>query len=476
MSCSNCVKRCDKPEEACGVFGIYSYEGDHLGKTVYYGLFALQHRGQESAGIAISDGKEIKCHKGMGLVNVVFNSDILNKMIGHIATGHVRYSTTGGSILANAQPFLIETKFGPVTISHNGNLINTSELKHELEELGFAFQGTSDTEVIAGLISHAKEDNIDEALLSVLKKLQGAFSLVIMTRDKLFGLKDPYGVRPLCLGKLENGYVIASETCALDIVGATFLREISNGEIVVIDKDGMQSKTYSRNKRNSMCVFEFIYFARPDSVIMGRSVYEARINMGKYLAKEHPAPYTDLISGVPDSGIPAAVGFSNESRIPFGDALIKNRYVGRTFIQPSQDMRDMGVKVKLNPLRETIRNKKLVIIDDSIVRGTTSRQIVKILKESGAREVHFRVSSPPITHSCFYGIDTPSRAELIGANLSIDGIRKYLDVDSLGYLSMDNLVKSVNLPRASLCLACLCGDYPVEIPEKMENLRLFFKP
>lgn len=476
MGCSNCVKRCDKPEEACGVFGIYSYEGDHLGKTVYYGLFALQHRGQESAGIAISNGKEISCHKGMGLVNVVFNSDLLNKMAGHIASGHVRYSTTGGSILANAQPFLLDTKFGPISIAHNGNLINTSELKHELEELGFAFQGTSDTEVIAGLISYAKEDTFDEALLSVLKKLQGAFSLVIMTKDKLYGLKDPYGVRPLCLGKTENSYVLASETCALDIVGATFLREITNGEIVIIDKDGMQSKTYSRNKKNSMCIFEFIYFARPDSVIMGRSVYETRVNMGKYLAKEHPAPYTELISGVPDSGIPAAIGFSNESRIPFGDALIKNRYVGRTFIQPSQDMRDMGVKVKLNPLRETIRNKKLVIIDDSIVRGTTSRQIVKILKESGAREVHFRVSSPPITHSCFYGIDTPSRAELIGANLSIDGIRKYLDVDSLGYLSMDNLVKSVNLPKASLCLACLCGDYPVEIPEKMENLRLFFKP
>ncbi len=475
MSCNNCPNRCDKPEEACGVFGIYSYEGDHLGKTVYYGLFALQHRGQESCGIVITDGKIVNSHKGMGLVNVVFNEEILKKLNGNIAVGHTRYSTTGGSILANAQPFILETKFGPISLAHNGNLINTAELKHELSDKGFQFQGTSDTEVIAGLLANAEEDNFDDALLSVLKKIQGAFALVIMTRDKLYAVKDPHGIRPLCVGKLENAYVFASETCALDIVGASFLREISNGEIVMIDKDGMQSKTYSRNKRSSLCIFEFIYFARPDSIINGRSVYEARVNMGKYLAKEHPAQYSELISGVPDSGIPAAVGFANESRIPFGDALIKNRYVGRTFIQPSQDMRDMGVKVKLNPLKETIRNKKIVVIDDSIVRGTTSRQIVKILKESGTREVHFRVSSPPITHSCFYGIDTSSRAELIAANLSIDGIRKYLDVDSLGYLSLDSLVKSVNLPRNTLCLACLSGEYPVEIPEKLENLKLLFK-
>lgn len=482
MSCSNCPKHnylpcrgADKPEEACGVFGLYSYEGDHLGKTVYYGLFALQHRGQESAGIAVSDGKEIKYHKGMGLVNGVFNENILKKMTGHLAIGHVRYSTTGGSIFANAQPFVLETKFGPIAVAHNGNLVNTNDLKHELEEKGFKFAGTSDTEVIAGLIAESEENDFDAALDKTLQKLCGAFALLIMTKDKVYAIKDPNGIRPLCVGKIENAFVFSSETCALDIVGATFVREISNGEIVVLDKDGMNSRTYSRGKPSALCVFEFIYFARPDSVIMGRSVYEARVNMGKYLAKEHPAPFLELISGVPDSGIPAAIGYAVESRVPFGDSLIKNRYIGRTFIQPSQEIRDMGVKVKLNPLKEAIRNKKLLIIDDSIVRGTTSRQIVKIVRDSGAREIHFRVSSPPITNSCFYGIDTSTRAELIAANLSIEGIRKYLDVDSLGYLSIESLVRSINLPRKSLCMACLCGEYPVEIPEKMGNLKLFFK-
>src|SRR3989339_105558 len=476
MTCFNCSKRCDKPEEACGVFGLYSYNGDHLGKTTYYGLFALQHRGQESAGIAVSNGKEINAHIGMGLVNVVFGGEWKFKgLTGNISIGHVRYSTTGGSSLANAQPFVLETKFGPIALAHNGNLINTADLKAELLEKGFKFLGTSDTEVIAGLLATAKEDNFEEAVLSTLKEIHGAFSLVIMTKDKLFAIKDPHGIRPLCVGEIENAYVVASETCALDIVGAKFLREISNGEIVIIDKEGMQSKTYSRKKKSALCAFEFIYFARPDSVINGRSVYEARVSMGKYLAKEHPAPYTELISGVPDSGIPAAIGFAAESRIPFGDSLIKNRYVGRTFIQPSQDIREMGVKVKLNPLKETIKSRKLVVIDDSVVRGTTSRQIVKILKDAGAREVHFRVSSPPITHSCFYGIDTPSRAELIAANLSVEGIRKYLDVESLGYLSLESLVRSINLPRNSLCLACLSGSYPIEIPEKLETLKLFFK-
>ncbi|OGC07182.1 amidophosphoribosyltransferase [candidate division WOR-1 bacterium RIFOXYA2_FULL_36_21] len=475
MTCFNCSSKCDKPEEACGVFGIYSYDGDHLAKTTYYGLFSLQHRGQESAGIAVSNGKEINYQVGMGLVNVVFKEWSLKDLTGNISIGHVRYSTTGGSSLSNAQPFVLDTKFGPVAVAHNGNLINTDELKQGLQDKGFKFSGTSDTEVIAGLIATSEKDKFEEALFSVLDQIQGAFSLLIMTTDKLFAIKDPHGVRPLCVGELDEAYVVASETCALDIVGAKFLREISNGEIVIIDKEGMQSKTYSRKKKSALCVFEFIYFARPDSVINGRSVYEARVSMGKYLAKEHNSPYMDFISGVPDSGIPAAIGFASESRIPFGDSLIKNRYVGRTFIQPSQEIRDMGVKIKLNPLRETVRNSKLVVLDDSIVRGTTSRQIVKILKDAGAREVHFRVSSPPITHSCFYGIDTPSRAELIAANLSVEGIRKYLDVESLGYLSLESLVRSINLPRNSLCLACLSGSYPIEIPEKLETLKLFFK-
>lgn len=458
----------------CGIFGKYSFAKDHIAKTVYYGLFSLQHRGQESAGIAVSNGKEIKCHKDMGLVNVVFNSEkIIRSLGGNIGIGHVRYSTTGSSTLANAQPIVVDTKFGPIALAHNGNLINADDLRAELQ--GFKFEGTTDTEVIAALIALSDKDNIEDALVGALKQVQGAYSLLLMTKDQLIAAKDPQGVRPFCVGKLEDSYIFSSETCGLDIVGADFVREVEAGEMVVVDKDGLRSRTFSRCSKCSFCIFEFIYFARPDSVIYGRSVYEARVAMGKFLAKNHPASGCDFISGVPDSGIPAAIGFSSESDIRFGDSLIKNRYVGRTFIQPSQDIREMGVKVKLNPLKQTIQDSKLVIIDDSIVRGTTSRQIVKIIKECGAREVHFRVSSPPIISSCFYGIDTPTKAELIASNLSIEGIKKYLDADSLGYLSLEALVKAVSLPQKNLCMACLNGAYPIEIPEKMENLRLIFK-
>jgi len=459
-------------KEACGVFGIYSFEGDHLAKPVYYGLYSLQHRGQESAGIYASDGKEFRGRVGMGLVNVVFNEENLSDLIGHIAVGHVRYSTTGSSVIDNAQPLVVESKFGPIALAHNGNLINAEELRQELT--GYAFKSNTDSEVIAALIAESKEKTFEEALISTLKKCRGAFSLVIMTLDKLIGVRDQNGVRPLSIGRMNDAYVISSETCGLDVIGADFIRDVTNGEMVIIDKDGLQSKTWSRGERESLCVFEFIYFARPDSLVMGRSFHDVRVHLGKYLAKEQPVE-AEMIIAVPDSGIPASMGFATEAKIPYSEGMIKNRYIGRTFIQPTQSMRDIGVKMKLNPIRDAIRGRKIVVIDDSIVRGTTSRQIVRLLREQGAREVHFRVSSPPITCPCFYGIDMPTRSELIAANLSIEGIRKYLEADSLGYLSLHSLVKAINIPKERLCLACLNGEYPVKIPEKMQSLKLFFK-
>ncbi|MFA4967575.1 MAG: amidophosphoribosyltransferase, partial [Candidatus Margulisiibacteriota bacterium] len=459
---------------ACGVFGIYSFKGDNLAKEVYFGLFALQHRGQESAGIAVSDFKDIKSHKGMGLCNQVFNEENLKGLHGSIAIGHVRYSTTGSSVIENAQPIVLDTKFGPVALAHNGNLINTEELRGELKATGISFVGTSDSEIIAALIATSKKSNFEDALLETLDRLRGAFSIVIMTANKLFALKDENGIRPLCVGRSDNAYFVSSETCGLDIIGAEFLREVSNGELIIIDKNGMSSRTWSKGAREALCVFEYIYFARPDSIIRSRTLYDVRVTMGKYLAKEHPIK-ADVIIPVPESGVPAAIGFAQESGIPYGEGLIKNRYVGRTFIQPSQEIRDLGVKLKLNPIRDAVRGKKVVVIDDSIVRGTTSRQIVKIIKEAGAREVHMRVSSPKIICPCFYGIDTATRAELIAANLSLEGICKYIDADSLGYLSLKSLIKSIALPEKSLCMACFNDDYPVKIPEKLESLKLFFK-
>ena len=461
-------------KEACGVFGIYNFGQDSPAKSVYYGLFALQHRGQESAGIAASDGSDIKCHKGMGLVNQVFNEVALRNLAGNLAIGHVRYSTTGMSILENAQPIVIDTRYGTIALAHNGNLINSSVLRSDLKEKGISFVGTSDSEIIAAMIATSKKENFEDAIVDTLAHCRGAFSIVIMTKDKLIAVRDPNGIRPLCIGKLDNALVVSSETCALDIVGAQFIRDVSNGEIVVIDKEGLRSKTWEMAEREAFCVFEFSYFARPDSVISGRNVYEARFHMGKYLAKEHPVE-ADMVMAVPESGVPAAMGYAAESKIPYEEGLIKNRYIGRTFIQPSQEIRDLGVRLKLNPIRDAVRGKKVIIIDDSIIRGTTSRQIVRLIREAGAREVHMRISSPPNLNPCFYGIDTATKAELIAANLSVSGIRKYLEADSLGYLSLKNLIKSISLPGKSLCLACLNGQYPVKIPERLQSLKLFFK-
>ncbi|KAF0133402.1 MAG: amidophosphoribosyltransferase [Candidatus Saganbacteria bacterium] len=460
--------------EACGVFGIYSFKDDSPFRDVYYGLFALQHRGQESAGIAVSNLEDVKVQKGMGLVNQVFNEQSINQLHGKIAIGHVRYSTTGSSNIENAQPILINSKYGPVALAHNGNLINTEDLRCELKERGLSFIGTSDSELIAALISTSDKSDIESAIIDMLNKIKGAYSLVILTKDSLIALRDPNGIRPLSIGKTENAYVFSSETCGFDIIGAHFIRDINNGELVIIKDNEMRSRIFSNDSREALCIFEFIYFARPDSIIHGRSLYESRVNMGKYLAKEHPVR-ADLVIPVPESGIPAAIGYADESGIPYGEGLIKNRYVGRTFIEPNQEMRSLGVRIKLNPIQDAVRGKKVIVVDDSIVRGTTSRQIVKLLKEAGASEVHMRVSSPKILNPCYYGIDTATRAELIAANLSLEGIAKYLDVDSLGYLSLNNLVKAVALPEKRFCLACFNDDYPVKVPEKMQSLKLFFK-
>ena len=468
-------------KDHCGVFGVYNFAEDSpaclpagTAKLAYYGLFALQHRGQESAGIAVSDQKDIACHKGMGLVNQVFNEKTLSKLKGKIAIGHVRYSTTGSTIIENAQPIVIDTKYGPIALAHNGNLVNSNDLKQGLKDRGISFVGTTDSEVIAAMIATAKGDDIETALIETLKQCRGAFSLVILVQDKLIAARDPQGIRPLCIGKLKNGYAIASETCALDIVGAQFVRDVANGEIVVVDEEGLRSRTWAQGEKEAMCIFEYLYFARPDSVLEGRNVYEARFTMGKYLAMEHPVE-ADMVMPVPESGIPAAIGFAVESKIPFGEGLIKNHYIGRTFIQPSQEIRAQGVKLKLNPIRDAVRGKKVVLIDDSIVRGTTSRQLVKLVRDAGAREVHLRISSPPVISPCYYGIDTPTKAELIAANLSVEGIRKYLGVESLGYLSLKNLVKAVALSKDNLCMACFNGQYPIKIPEKMETLKLLFQ-
>jgi amidophosphoribosyltransferase len=460
--------------EACGVFGIFNLKEDSPSKSVYYGLFALQHRGQESAGIAVADGQEIRCHKGMGLVNQIFDEASLRDLKGNIAMGHVRYSTTGFSIIENAQPIVIDTRYGRMSLAHNGNLVNSKQLRQELKDKGISFVGTSDSEVMATMIATSKKQDFEDALVDTLKHCKGAFSVLIMTVDKLIAVRDPNGVRPLSIGKLEDGYLISSETCALDMLGAQFVRDVANGEMVVIDNNGLRSKTWQMGEREAMCVFEYIYFARPDSVINGRNVYEARFQMGKYLAKEHPVE-ADMVMAVPESGVPAAMGYAAESKIPYEEGLIKNRYIGRTFIQPSQEIRDLGVKLKLNPIKDAVRGKKVIIIDDSIIRGTTSRQIIRLIRDAGAREVHMRVSSPPNLNPCYYGIDTATKAELIAANLSIEGIRKYLEADSLGYLSIKNLIRSISLPASNLCLACLNGEYPVKIPERLQSLKLFFK-
>lgn len=458
--------------DECGVFGIYlSDRGREVSRIIYYGLYALQHRGQESAGIASSDGARLRYFKDMGLVSEVFDSKILTQLKGYAGIGHVRYSTTGSSYVANAQPLVVRYKGGEIALAHNGNLINASALRDQLEMQGAVFQTTSDTEVIANLIARAEKNDIEDAMAWALSNIKGSYAVVMLTPDSVIGVRDPYGIRPLCLGQLEGGYVLASESCALDAIGAEFIRDIEPGEGVTINNNGVQSFTIAKSPKKALCSFEFVYLARTDSVIDGASVYRARINAGRLLAMEHPVQ-ADMVIGVPDSGTTAAIGYAQQSGIPFGEGLIKNRYVGRTFIQPEQRKREEGVKVKLNALRETVKGKRIVMIDDSIVRGTTSRQIVDMLRDAGASEVHMRISSPPVQYPCYFGIDTPSREHLIGATHTVKEISEIIGADSLAYLSLDGLVRSIaettnndEFDAASnpYCLACFNGCYPMDV-------------
>ncbi len=456
----------------CGIFGIY---GDHIeaARSTYFGLYALQHRGQESAGISVSNGKDIQSITSMGLVAQIFNEDKLSTLKGHIGIGHTRYSTTGNTILENAQPITVTFKKEKIAIAHNGNLVNAEELRQDCQHHGYQFQSSTDSEVIAALIVMSNAPTLMDAVIETTQKIKGAYSLVLLTTDSIIGLRDPLGVRPLMLGKTPTGMLLASEDCAFKIIGGEKIRDILPGEIVIINAKGINSHTYLDHQRKGLCAFEFIYFARPDSTIQGKNIYAARVKMGRNLFREHPVE-ADIVIGVPDSGIPAAIGFSKESGIPYEEGIIKNRYVGRTFIHPDQSMREKSVRIKLNPIEEVIKDKRVVVVDDSIVRGTTSNKIVQILRDAGAEEVHIRVSSPPVFNPCFYGIDTANRSELIASVLSLEKIAKHLNVDSLGYLSIDGLINAIHLPADNMCLACLNGDYPIKVPEQLQQLKLLF--
>ena len=452
-----------KPKEACGVFGLYSraLEGE-LAQRTYFGLYALQHRGQESAGIAISDGESTLALREMGLVSQVFDERKLATLEpGHIALGHVRYSTTGSASWENAQPEFHGRGEVNVAVAHNGNLVNAAALRLGLEGEGFEFESTSDTAAIAACAVGELEKglSVEEAVLGAMRRLSGAYSVAMVFRDKLVAFRDPHGFRPLCIGEIECGYAVSSETCGLDIIGARFLREIEPGEVVVIDDEGLKSYR-GESPRRALCVFEYVYFARPDSRFDGREVADARQRMGEILAEEAPAE-AEVIIPVPDSGIMAAVGYSQASGIPYAEGLIKNRYVGRTFIEPTDGMRQLGLRLKLNPLPSVIDGKRLVVIDDSIVRGNTARKLVKLLFEAGASEVHFRVSSPPVTGPCYYGIDMDSKKNLVGANHTVEEIRSQIGATSLAYLSVDGMVAATEQPKGRLCRACFDGDYPI---------------
>ena len=470
----------EKPEEACGVFGIYAPEED-VAKLAYFGLYALQHRGQESAGIATFEGEKVHVHKDMGLVSQVFTESILSELQGDLAVGHTRYSTTGSSLKANAQPAVIDTRLGQLALAHNGNIVNVSELRQELIKRNCNFNTTTDSEMIAIAIADEVNKGKDwlEGAISAFQLCSGAYSLTIGTPDGLMGVRDPNGIRPLVIGTLEEEgnprrYVVASETCALDIIGAEYLRDVEPGELVWITEEGMASFHWAREPKRKLCIFEMIYFARPDSVVHDETLYSYRIRLGGQLAKESYVD-ADLVIGVPDSGVPAAIGFSRKSGIAYGEGLIKNRYVGRTFIQPTQHMREAGIRMKLNPLKDALQGKRIIIVDDSIVRGTTSRKIVKALRDAGAKEVHMRISSPPVTHPCFYGIDTDNQKQLIGATKSIREIEKQIEVDSLAYLSLEGMLEITGEDPSSFCSACFTGNYPIAIPDQIKRSKLMLE-
>ncbi|MFA4915642.1 MAG: amidophosphoribosyltransferase [Syntrophales bacterium] len=453
----------DKPREACGVFAVYGHE--EAGRVAFFGLFALQHRGQESAGITTADGHKVWEHKGMGLASEVFHENNLSMLPGHLAIGHVRYSTIGSSVISNAQPFLVHHANEYYALAHNGNLINAQSLRTELEDRGSIFQSTMDGEVIFHLMAPYLKYGIEKALTKALSRVQGSYSIVMLTRDKVIAMRDPRGFRPLCLGRFNSGWVVASETCAFDLVGATYLRDVKPGEIIIIDKTGLRSMTPFQEVKPAHCIFELIYFARPDSQIFGENVYLCRKRLGHCMAKEY-RPDVDLVMPFPDSGNYAALGYAEESGIPFEMGMIRNHYVGRTFIQPTQPMRDFGVRVKLNPVRPLISGRKVLIVEDSIIRGTTSRNRVRNLREIGAREVHMTVSCPPTRFPCPYGIDFSSKGELIAAQKgSVTDIARFIGLDSLHYLSLEGMVEATGMENSSFCLACFNGNYPLLPPE-----------
>ena len=453
------------PQDECGVFGVWA-PGEEVAKLTFYGLYALQHRGQESAGIATSDGERIFVYKDMGLVSQVFTESDLATLTGDLAIGHCRYSTTGSSTWNNAQPTLRATNHGTLALAHNGNLTNTGDLAEELSKLQVGstdeMAATTETEIMTALIAAQEGKNFESSAISVLPSLKGAFSLVFMDEHTLYAARDRHGVRPLVIGKLEHGWVVASESAALDIVGASFVREVEPGEFIAIDANGLRSHRWATPEPKG-CIFEYVYLARPDTSIASRNVHATRVAVGEQLAKEHPA-IADLVIPVPESGTPAAVGYARASGIPYGAGLVKNSYVGRTFIQPSQTIRQLGIRLKLNPLREIIEGKRIVVVDDSIVRGNTQRALVRMLREAGALEIHVRISSPPVKWPCYYGIDFASRAELIAAGLEVEEIRRSIGADSLGYVSMAGLIAATTIAEENLCTACFTGQYPIEIP------------
>ena len=450
----------DHFHDHCGVFGIFGHP--EAAKMAYLGLYALQHRGQESAGIASTDGTDIHVHKSLGHVQEIFTPDVIAQLPGEVAIGHTRYSTAGDTSLMNAQPVVIDCNKGKLALGHNGNLTNALEVRRRLEHRGSIFQSTSDTEVIVHLIARSSARNLSGAIADALNQVEGAYSLLLLTRDEIYAIRDPRGFRPLCLGRLNGAWVAASETCAFDLIDAEYVREVEPGEMVRISRSGVESIRFAPEKPHQYCIFEHVYFSRPDSVVFGRPVNESRERLGRLLAQEHPAQ-ADLVTPVPDSGVPAAIGYAAESGIPFRMGLIRNHYIGRTFIEPEQAIRDFGVKLKLNPVRRMLEGKRVVLVDDSIVRGTTSRKIVRLMREAGATEVHVRISCPPTISPCYYGVDTPRREELIGANNSVEQIRQFLGANSLGYLSLKSMRAAVEDTEGKFCTSCYTGSYPTEL-------------
>ena len=456
MNCTEMMLAKDKMEEECGVFGVYSKTQKEVSQLTYYALYALQHRGQESAGITVSNNGELITYKGMGLTADVFTQETLNNLQGNAAIGHVRYCTTGESKIENEQPLESRFKLGQIAVAHNGNLTNTKVIRELLEDGGATFTSTTDSEVIIKMVARKAMNGFEEAIRSTVGAIKGAYALVILADNKLIGVRDPYGIRPLCLGMNDEGdYFLASESCAIDSIGGHLIRDVEAGEMVIIDETGVKSIRYAENNKVAPCSFEHIYFARPDSIIDGINVYEARVKAGRLLAKQMKIE-ADIVIGVPDSGIPAAIGYAEESGIPYAMGLIKNKYIGRTFIKPTQALREQAVMVKLNPLRVQLEGKRVVIIDDSLVRGTTSKILIDLIRRAGAKEVHFRSASPAVKYSCFYGIDTAHREELIAARMTVDEIRKEINADTLDYLSMDNMIKSLNCK--DYCVGCFSGE------------------